>query len=41
MWARWTYPRIRFDQLMNFAWKIMIPVSLVNLLLTAFFLKVF
>jgi NADH-quinone oxidoreductase subunit H len=40
MWARWTYPRIRFDQLMNFAWKIMIPVALVNLLLTALVLKV-
>jgi NADH-quinone oxidoreductase subunit H len=40
MWIRWTYPRIRFDQLMNFAWKILIPVALVNLLVTSFVLKV-
>jgi NADH-quinone oxidoreductase subunit H len=40
MWIRWTYPRIRFDQLMNFAWKILIPVALVNLLITSFVLKV-
>jgi NADH-quinone oxidoreductase subunit H len=39
MWARWTFPRVRFDQLMNFAWKYMIPIGLGNLLLTAFVLK--
>ncbi|MEM5786878.1 MAG: NADH-quinone oxidoreductase subunit NuoH [Syntrophobacteraceae bacterium] len=39
MWVRWTFPRIRFDQLMNFSWKVMIPVSLANLVLTAIVLK--
>jgi NADH-quinone oxidoreductase subunit H len=40
MWARWTYPRIRFDQLMNFSWKVLTPIALLNLLLTAIVLKV-
>jgi NADH-quinone oxidoreductase subunit H len=31
IWVRWTFPRLRFDQLMNFSWKVMIPVSLVHL----------
>jgi NADH-quinone oxidoreductase subunit H len=29
---RWTIPRFRFDQLMNIAWKVMIPLALLNLL---------
>jgi NADH-quinone oxidoreductase subunit H len=39
MWVRWTFPRLRFDQLMVFAWKYMIPIALANLLLTALVLK--
>jgi NADH-quinone oxidoreductase subunit H len=39
MWVRWTFPRLRFDQLMNFSWKVMIPLSLANLLVTAVVIK--
>lgn len=35
IWVRWTYPRTRFDQLLNFCWMYLIPFSLVNLLITA------
>ncbi len=39
MWVRWTYPRLRSDQLLNFSWKVLIPLSLINFLLTALVLK--
>jgi NADH-quinone oxidoreductase subunit H len=39
IWVRWTFPRLRFDQLMNFSWKIMIPAALIHLVVYAGIIK--
>lgn len=39
MWFRWTYPRVRFDQILNICWKWLIPLALLNLLVTALVVK--
>jgi NADH-quinone oxidoreductase subunit H len=33
IWAKWTFPRMRSDQLMSFAWKVLTPMALVQLLI--------
>jgi NADH-quinone oxidoreductase subunit H len=35
VWMRWTLPRYRYDQLMRFGWKVLLPLSVINLLVTA------
>ncbi len=37
MWVRWTFPRLRYDRLMQFGWKVLLPLGLLNLLATSIF----
>lgn len=37
MWVRATLPRLRYDQLMSFGWKVLIPAAIINLIITAYF----
>lgn len=39
MWFRFTFPRYRYDQLMSIGWKVLLPLSLANILITGLFLS--
>lgn len=41
LWVRWTIPRFRYDQLMSLGWKVMFPLSLINLVWVAVLIMIF
>ncbi len=38
MWIRWTIPRFRYDQLMKMGWRVLIPLAVLNIVVTAVYL---
>ncbi len=36
IWFKWTYPRLRVDQLMEFCWKVLLPLAFLNLIISGF-----
>lgn len=40
IWVRWSLPRFRYDQLMNLGWKVMLPLSILNIIVTAIVVSV-
>ena len=41
MWVRWTIPRFRYDQLMHLGWKILIPLAVINIIVTGIVMVLF
>ncbi|HED07889.1 MAG TPA: NADH-quinone oxidoreductase subunit NuoH [Ignavibacteria bacterium] len=41
LWVRWTLPRFRYDQLMSLGWKVMFPLSLINIIWVAVLIMIF
>jgi NADH-quinone oxidoreductase subunit H len=41
IWVRWSIPRFRYDQLMNLGWKVMFPLSLINIIWVALLIMIF
>lgn len=41
MWVRWTIPRFRYDQLMDLGWKVLIPLSIANIIITGVWIQYF